>query len=215
MSMHAEVRKDHQKHAERHVRRAKGGRIEDEADEAPDDKISRRARGGRHPDEKEDKSLIKKMVGKAKIKLKKGGEVHGDKSRERLDKRARGGRAPTHKPNVAVVVHAGGEDAAKQMGMQQGIKQGMKMGAMMGGHPPAAAPGAPPHPPMGPGVPGGPPPPGGMPGQAMGGPRPPMPNGPMPPGLRRGGEVVEKVKVKEHMRRRAGGRVHHAEGGEC
>lgn len=52
------------------------------------DRAHRIADGGSHPDEAQDKKLIKHMVGKAKIKLARGG-VAGDKASKRLDKPVR------------------------------------------------------------------------------------------------------------------------------
>jgi hypothetical protein len=49
--------------------------------------------GAVHEDEAEDKALIKKELGKARIKVRSGGKVDGKKPEHRPDRRARGGRA--------------------------------------------------------------------------------------------------------------------------
>jgi hypothetical protein len=178
------------------------------------------ARGGHinpeHPDEAADKKLIKKMVGRAKIKLKKGGDVEGEKAEDRPDrqKRAFGGgtggiEAPHeggHKPakhgkggkatTVNVIVgNKGAEDQSEQQGEQKGMQAGAQLGArsvlakMQGAGAPAGAPaGGPPRPPMAP-PPGGMPP-GGAPPPGMAGP-PPGAMPPRPPGqpVKRGGSV--------------------------
>ena len=210
MSMHTDVRKHHQSHAEDYVKRARGG-------------------AAKHPDEAEDKKLIRSELKDVEIKPKRkrrGGMVTGKKPVMRLDKRARGGAMPgKHKHGkVNIVVNAGGGEQAKQ----DGIKQGMQIGARLGARQAAqqmthAAP--PPRPPMAPPGAGAMPP--GPPGQGMPGPRP-MPNGPMPAGLKDGGKVphldggaggglarlekqgktapgTEKIKVREHERRKRGG----------
>lgn len=214
-SMHADVRKEHQRFAERHVKRARGGaakKVEEGVHEHEDHM---------HPGKK-----------KTKLKLRRGGHVKGEHPKDRLDRRARGGSlgGGKKKGNVAVIVHAGGdENRAKQEGIQQGLQLGRLAGArqamaMRGGQAPPPA-----RPPMPPGQPGLGGPPGGAPGmppaQALGGPRP-MPNGPMPGALASGGKVdgvrevaggrsgeerYEKelgkdlVPVKAHTRRRRGG----------
>lgn len=176
MSLHSDVRKHHQKHAEKYVRRARGGSIEGEADKASDATIVRKGVG-----EHEDQLHGGKH---AKLRLKRGGHVKGEKPMERLDKRARGGRMHGKgQPKVAVVVHAGDGQQAKQDGIKEGMQMGARMAAqkLAGGMKP---PGAPP-PPAGPGGPGMPP---GPPPQMGAGPRP-MPNGPPPAGLKTGGKV--------------------------
>ena len=144
------------------------------------------ARGGKteheeHPDEAQDKKLIKKMVGKAKIKLRKGGDVHGEEAPVRLDKKQRFAR--------------GG--AAKHKG-EKGTKVNVIVAGGGGGQPPMGA--IPPHPPMPPQAGAGAPPQ--MP------PRPPMappgagappPGGPGP--LKRGGRAYArggKIGTLEH-----------------
>lgn len=175
---------------------------------------------------------IKKAIHRKKRKH--GGSVAGHKPAARLDKHARGGSAnesekiyhqqgrsetksgslPTknvdseapgrarggrrHHAAVNVVVHAGGSgEQEKKQAAQAGMQQGMKMGAMMGAKA-ALSHGAPP---MAGGPPGGAPPMGAAP--PMGGAVPPM-----GPGLgRKDGGKVETVKVREHTRRKHGGKV--------
>ena len=223
---------------------------------------------GDHPDEKQDKRRIRKMVGRAKIKLAKGGEAHpedpgdeqkqdmkyrsggkveGKHAKERpdrkrradggeMERRADGGAMasghsehatkPRHKSggkghgkigSVNIIIGHGGDDQqAAQMAEKQGEQKGLQVGAQIGARqaaahmgPPPGGMGGPPRPPMGvspggaPGA-GGPPmmPPGGAPGG--------MPPRPMPPpgmAAARGGHIEDKIKVREHERRRAGGGV--------
>lgn len=122
--------------------------------------------GSDHGDEPQDRKLIKKMVGKAKIKLAKGGDVDGHKSEKRMDKPVRGKFAKGGKTHgkeghtkVNVIVAGGGG----------GMPPRPPMGAPL---PPPGGMATPPRPPMAP--PGGP---GGMPPGAGG----PPPGGMMPP----------------------------------
>jgi hypothetical protein len=121
------------------------------------------AKGGhvKHEDEAEDKALLKKEIGKAKIKLKKGGCAEGGKPRDRADKLARGGKTKGKGKDGHVTVNV--------INAHGGQKPPMMM------KPPGL-----PMPPPGAG-PGGPPPPGMMP--------PPGAGGPPPPGMHRGGRA--------------------------
>lgn len=117
--------------------------------------------GAVHSDEAEDKTLIRSMLGKARIKAKSGGKIKGEAVADRPDRRARGGHVG--KPGIGkvnIVIAHGGD------------KPPMPGGPMQ---PPVVLP---PHPPMMPPAgAGGPPMP--PPAMAMGaGPRPGMP---MPP----------------------------------
>lgn len=137
-------------------------------------------------------------VGK-RVKRKAGGSVPGVESAPRLDKRARGGK--TGKTNIIINTSppGGAPGGADPAALQQAKQEGAKMGAMAvitklkgAGGPPGM--GAPP--------PGGAPPMGAPP---MGGPPPGM-----PPMHAKGGKVgsePETVKVKGHVRRKAGGKV--------
>lgn len=160
------------------------------------DRAHRIADGGSHPDEAQDKKLIKHMVGKAKIKLARGG-VAGDKASKRLDKPvrssgacsdrtpfAKGGKTKKSEPHtkVNVIVAGGGHPPMPAMGAPMPPPGGMAT-------PPAKMPMMPP---PGAGGPPGAPPPGMMPPPGGGG-MPPHPG--MPP-----------------MNR--GGRAHHADGGK-
>lgn len=145
-------------------------------------KCSYKDGGHVHEDEKEDKKLIKKMVGKAKIKMKAGGDVEGKKAHARADK----------KPRYA----AGGATKHKGKG-----EKGTKVNVIVAGG--GGQPQMPPHPPMAPPPGAGMPPPGGMP------PRPPMgaPGG-MPPGgpMKRGGAAYKNggkvgAAEREHDRK--------------
>lgn len=204
MSLHAETRKEHQKTAEHHVKRSgykAGGEVAADIDR--DKKAI-----GQHEEH------LHKGEPKTKLRLRRGGSVHGVEPKERLDKRARGGAMKgKHKPNVAVIIHAGGAgDQEKQQAAQQGLQMGAALGARQ------AAAQMQPKPPMG-GAPGMPPqgmPPGGAP-------RPPMMNrggklGYPNPKAGSGGAAGrmeksnaygdgEKVKVKGYVRRRAGGAI--------
>lgn len=110
--------------------------------------------------------------------------------------RASGGSVKGGPKTVNVIIKTGDDGAAKKQAMQQGMQIGAQMAAQKPPMPPPPGPGGPPGMP-----PGGPP---GMP------PRPPMMGGPppgmMPPhagGLKTGGTV----KVRGHIRRKAGGPV--------
>ena len=135
------------------------------------------------------------------LKLKRGGAVKGEASEDRPDRRARGGKVGA----VAINIHSG-DPAKEKMAQQQGMQQGMQVGAKLGARAMAqkmAGAGGPPHPPMAP--PAGPM--GAAPPMMGGGPG--APGAGMPPGggpLARGGEV----KVRGHVRRKAGGRI-----GDC
>lgn len=132
------------------------------------------ARGGgvsperkKHPDEKEDKALIKKELGKAKIKpAKHGGKIDGGKPKVRADKYARGGSVP--RGHTKININMGASQADKKEAMQKGVQLGAQLAARkMGGGGMRPGAGAPmqARPPM----PAGPPPaPGGMPPGAGG-----------------------------------------------
>lgn len=151
------------------------------------------ARGGgvspkRHSDEKEDKALIKKMVGKAKIKVKHGGKIDGKKPHARADKFKRGGSVP--RGHTKININVGAAEAEKKQALQTGMALGAKMAASrpMAGAPMQARP------PMG--APAGGPPPGG----------PPMP----PPGAKKGGRMYKhggpvRVAGVPHLKGGAGG----------
>lgn len=144
-----------------------------------------RARGGR-TDEKPDavKAVHEherhdhKGEPLTKIKLKRGGKVHGDKPAERADKRARGGKTGHGKgrggTKIDVIVgQPGGGRQALQEGLAAGRQQGLRAGAAMGARA-AAAKMAPPGPrapaaPMGPNGPGAPMPPAASMGAKRGG----------------------------------------------
>lgn len=222
--LYTQVRKPFQSEAEGRVsgRFARGGGVH--PDKAEDEKLIKRdVTKAVHEHEEHD------HPGKepTKIRVKRGGEVKGTAPKHRLDHRARGGKTgEKEKGKVIINVHSG-EQAAQQQGMQQGMKIGAAMGGakppMPGGAPQGAMP---PHPPMAPPPGAGGPPMGGAPGMPPGG----MP--PKPPGaLKRGGKVkldagagggqgrIEKarqygetgekpetVTVREHQRRKSGGR---------
>jgi hypothetical protein len=59
--------------------------------------------GAVHDDEAEDKELIKKELGKARIKVRAGGKVEGKKPEHRPDRRARGGSIDSGLNGVASV----------------------------------------------------------------------------------------------------------------
>lgn len=151
------------------------------------------ARGGgvspKHKDEKQDKKLIKEMVGKAKIKVKHGGHVEGKKAKERADKYKRGGSVP--RGHTKININMAASQADKAEAMKKGVALGAQMAASkmggggprpMGGAPMQArgpAPGAA-MPPPGAAMP----PPGGMP--------PSGPQGLPPMGQKRGGRTYAK-----------------------
>lgn len=138
-----------------------------------------------------------------------------------LTKLAGGGKVKKN-PGVAVIVHTGSDQAAQRMAMHQGMQAGAVMGAKAAQQQHMAP---------GPG-PGMAPPPGSPPGMAQ----PPMPMGARPPGMAQGGGIKapdqagahggmgrlqkmkaygapgpvggapETVKVKGHIRRKAGGK---------
>ena len=129
------------------------------------------AKGGKvHSDEKEDKKLIKKELGKAKIEVKKhGGKVAGRKPAARADKFARGGSAPRGK-HTAVNINLAASQADKADSFKKGAMAGAQMAAQKlgAGRPGAGAPmqARPPMPPpgaAGPMGPAGAPPAGGVP----------------------------------------------------
>lgn len=195
------------------------------------------ARGGaisKTEDDRQDKALVRLGVrehenalhgGKhAPLKLRRGGKVPGEASKERPDRRARGGamecRAdggmmpgePQHSGHhkrggkgkigaVNIIIGKGGDDPAKQqMAAQAGLRQGIAMGARAA----AAHPPGPPMPPPGARPPMGMPPMGAGPGGPVGpGPMPPpgAPMGPRPAMARDGGTI----RVRAHERRRGGG----------
>lgn len=149
-------------------------------------------------DEAEDKKLIKREMGKAKIKLKSGGHADGHKSKPRLDKYARGGATKGKKGSTTVnVVIAGGG------GQQQPQKIPVPV-------PAGGGPGGPPRPPMPPQGGGMAPPGSGMPPGAM----------PPRPGMKRGGIVKMKAgaggglgrleKIKDY-----GAKPYRKSGGKC
>lgn len=141
-------------------------------------------------DEKSDKAMVAKGVHehesalhkgepKTKLKLRRGGGVHGRSAGHRLDRHARGGRSKGHK-TVNVIVQSG-NPAKEQLAHQQGMQMGAALGARAAAAKMAGAAGAP-RPPMAP--------PPGAGGPPMGGPPPVAPPGMAPrPPMRRGGKV--------------------------
>ena len=115
-----------------------------------------------------------------------------------------------------IIGHGGDDQQAAQMAEKQGEQKGLQVGAQIGARqaaahmgPPPGGMGGPPRPPRGVspgGAPGAGGPPMMPPGAAPGG----MPPRPMPPpgmAAARGGHIEDKIKVREHERRRAGGGV--------
>jgi hypothetical protein len=99
------------------------------------------ARGGgvspkRHSDEKEDKALVKKMMSKAKIKVKHGGKIDGKAAAHRADKYKRGGSVPHGHTKININVGSGQEE--KKQALQAGMALGAKMAGA--GRPMAGAP---------------------------------------------------------------------------
>ena len=138
----------------------------------------RYAAGGKvaHDDEAEDRDLVKKMIGKARIKLSSGGDAYGVQTNTRIDKPARlakGGKVPHTKVNVII---AGGRPP---MGAPQGAPP------PMGARPPMAPHQMPPRPPMTPMQ-------GGIPPQGA----PSIP----PPGMKRGGRLPPEKLGGEHTK---------------
>jgi hypothetical protein len=176
--LHASSREKSQRQAEQRIRRAGY------------------AKGGRiHSDVTEDES---------KERLKRGGKVEGAETAARLDRRARGGRTKG-RGHLNIVIQ-NSNPAEKQQAAQQGLQQGVKVGAALGARQAAAR--------MGGG--GGPPvsPPGGAAGAGPGRlPIAPPPGAGAPPGVMPqrppGGMMATggTVRVKEHVRRKAGGKV--------
>ena len=129
-----------------------------------------RASGGKvHEDKVQDEKLIKKMVGKAKIKLHKGGDVEGEKEHKRGDKRERYAR--------------GGHTKGKEKGTKVNV---IVAGGGSPNTPPMGAPMGAPRPPMAPPPGAGAPPPGAG--------APPMGGAPgmKPPGAKHGGRMTRK-----------------------
>lgn len=159
------------------------------------------ARGGgvgmksKHPDEKQDKKLIKKELGKAKIKLATGGKVDGEKSKSRPDKMSRGGSKPSGHTRVNINVGAG--ESEKKAAMQQGMMLGAKLAAAK-----MSGAGGMPRPGMGAPVQGRP-----MPSPGAGAPGGMPPGAPPPPMQARGGRTYAKggkVKGVPHLTGGAG-----------
>jgi len=147
--------------------------------------------GGVHSDEKEDRALIKKELSKAKIKVKRGGEVDGEKAPQRADKFARGGHTKKKGANtkVNVIVAGGGDHGAPPM------------------LPPGGMPPRPAMPPPGAGPVGA----GGPPAGAM----PPRPMG--PPMAARGGRMCRKEGGSVGGQEKKHDEMHHPlkKGGKC
>jgi len=138
----------------------------------------------KHPDETEDRALIKKMVGKAKIRLRDGGLADGGMAPRRLDQRGRGGsKHGKAKTNIEINVqpHPPGQGPGGPMAGGMGTPgAGLPPGLGLPARPPAPPVPPPSAPPMGAGPPMAPrpmPPPGGgtMPPTGM------PPGGMMPP----------------------------------
>lgn len=203
------------------VKRKKGGKVEGKKGESRLDKRPRKADGGglaENPNAGAEggqsimpQLLANKSLGNKTRNLsmsrasgtpynphfspfKKGGDVE-------KHKRARGGRAP--KTNIIInTTGPGGGEGANPEAIQQAKQEGAKMGAMAVIQKIKGGAGGPPG--MGGAPPGGPPPMGGPP-PGMGGPPPGM-----PPMHAKGGKVKsgeETVKVKGHVRRKAGGKI--------
>lgn len=195
---------EHEEHLGLHtkLKLKSGGKVDGKKSEHRPD---RKARGGEEEDREYEGSHMKpelsEETGETEGRARGGGEEkHGGK---------KGGGHHIGAVNIAIG-NPEKEQAAHQQGIQQGLQVGMQKGAMAahggGGGPPMA----PPHPPMGPpgGAPMAPPPPrppvAGPPPGAMppGAGAPPGAMPPRPMGVKDGGEV----HVREHHRRKAGGR---------
>lgn len=145
--------------------------------------------GAIHEDEAEDKALIKRELGNARIKVRsKGGMIKGDGAKEhpgRRSRRASGGHVPHKdhgKPGIGKVNIMIAKDDKPSMPTP--------VAGMMAPHPMAPPPG-----PMPGGPPPGAPPMGAMPPRPMGGPPMPPPGPPMmrPQGVRMGGAIRDRM----------------------
>lgn len=211
MHPQAHVRSKEQHEAERRVRSAGykvGGRVSDTTQD------KRMVEQGVHQHERH----LHKGEAETPLHLKGGGKVKGATPKPRADKMARGGKVKGGPSKVNIVIATGGGEGERQMAFKQGLQTGATVAQKppmmpppgMAPHPPMAPPPGPPPgaPPMPPGA-GMMPPPGAMP------PRPPMKRGGVvEQGGAGGGEgrleksdMEGEIKVREHTRRKSGGRV--------
>lgn len=212
MSEHASLRREEQAKAEAHAKRAGykvGGAVDAEQDR-------KAIAGAVHKHERHDHK------GEPLTPLRWGGEVAGKEGKARPDRRARGGSVKGKGPSkINIIIATGGGEGERHQAMQQGMQVGAKLASAA--RPPMLPPGAG-MPPPGLGAPPPGLPPGAMPPGALP-PRPPM--GAPGMGMKRGGGVYplkdaasggargrlqkagmeDRVPVKAHSRRKAGGRI--------
>lgn len=133
------------------------------------------AAGGhmKHPDEAEDKKLIKKEMGKARIRLRDGGMAEGNEPKPRADRMSRGGKSKHKGAHTTVnVVVAGQHPKPVPVPVPKPVPVPVDSGALAGA--------------------GGPPP-----GMGAG----PDPNAPPPPiGLKSGGRTKRAAGGKADLK---------------